>query len=177
MAGHKRTRIDTDLGSIAIIGPVHGFQTSLRRTPTSAEGEFSTDPLDAMNKTLENLIDTDLPDIENLLTSDTRTILPKAGEETARPRVFGFLGSKKYDFNDFHTRWVAVQKQIGTMLNDIAAQSFGDMCLDTLEVSIGISVEGNIGIASSKADASMVLTFKQKAPQDTKPARNSTTAH
>ena len=46
---------------------------------------------------------------------------------------------------------------------DITQQSFGSMELDTLEVSLAVTGEGTIGIASSKAEASVVLTFKKKA--------------
>ncbi len=77
--------------------------------------------------------------------------------------VSTILLSNDVSFSSFRKRWAGLQAQVGAMLTDITQQSFGSMELDTLEVSLAVTGEGTIGIASSKAEASVVLTFKKKA--------------
>jgi len=88
------------------------------------------------------------------------------GADTSPARDFGIsniLRSNDVSFSSFRKRWASLQAQVGAMLTDITQQSFGSMELDTLEVSLAVTGEGTIGIASSKAEASVVLTFKKKA--------------
>ncbi|MGA7711795.1 MAG: hypothetical protein WCA81_07835 [Rhizomicrobium sp.] len=77
--------------------------------------------------------------------------------------ISNILRSNDVSFSSFRKRWAGLQAQVGAMLTDITQQSFGSMELDTLEVSLAVTGEGTIGIASSKAEASVVLTFKKKA--------------
>jgi hypothetical protein len=77
--------------------------------------------------------------------------------------ISNILQSNDVSFSSFRKRWAGLQAQVGAMLTDITQQSFGSMELDTLEVSLAVTGEGTIGIASSKAEASVVLTFKKKA--------------
>ncbi|MDE2265788.1 MAG: hypothetical protein KGL29_07810 [Alphaproteobacteria bacterium] len=96
------------------------------------------------------------------------TVTPSTTDKTAgifdvRRAVFAKLESKDVDFPAFRKRWAALQDQVGAMMSDLTQKTFGSMELDTLEVSLAITGEGSIGIASSKAEASVVLTFKKKA--------------
>lgn len=77
-----------------------------------------------------------------------------------------WIKSKKdVDFSEFMQRWNALKDQIGTMISDLTKQTFGKMILDEVEVSIAVSGEGSIGIATAKGEASIVLTFKNpKSP-------------
>ncbi len=61
----------------------------------------------------------------------------------------------------FLDRWKKVNEQVGILIKDLTAQSFGKMSLDEIEVSIGVSGEGSIGIATAKGEASIVLKFKK----------------
>lgn len=65
------------------------------------------------------------------------------------------------DFGKFVERWHVVREQVGTMIADLTKQNFGKMALDEVEVSIGVSGEGSIGIATAKGEASIVLKFKK----------------
>jgi hypothetical protein len=67
---------------------------------------------------------------------------------------------KDVDFGEFMNRWATLKDQIGTMIADLTKQTFGKMTLDEVEVSIAVSGEGSIGIATAKGEASIVLTFK-----------------
>jgi len=49
--------------------------------------------------------------------------------------------------------WDKLKSQIGTMITDLTGQTFGKMALEQVEVSIGISAEGTIGIATAKGEA------------------------
>jgi hypothetical protein len=73
-----------------------------------------------------------------------------------------FFGSKEIDFDQFSKQWNKIRDQIGTLLVDISRKSFGSMELDEVEVNIGVSGEGSIGIVSAKGEASLVLKFKRK---------------
>jgi hypothetical protein len=67
---------------------------------------------------------------------------------------------KDVDFGQFLYSWNKLKGQIGTMIGDLTGQTFGKMALEQIEVSISVSGEGSIGIATAKAEASIVLTFK-----------------
>ncbi len=69
---------------------------------------------------------------------------------------------KEVDFGRFMGRWNTLKEQIGTMIGDLTTQAFGKMALDEVEVSIAVSGEGSIGIATAKGEASIVLKFKKK---------------
>ena len=72
-----------------------------------------------------------------------------------------FRSTKEIDFDAFLDRWRKVNEQVGALIADLNKRSFGSMDLNKIEVSIGISGEGSIGIASAKGEASVVLTFKK----------------
>jgi hypothetical protein len=86
-----------------------------------------------------------------------------AGIFDVRKSIFAKVQSNDVDFPAFRKRWTALQDQVGAMMSDLTQKTFGSMELDTLEVSLAVTGEGSIGIASSKAEASVVLTFKKKA--------------
>jgi len=74
----------------------------------------------------------------------------------------GWIKDKKdVDFSEFMKRWSVLKDQIGTMIGDMTQQTFGKMALDKVEVSIAVSGEGSIGIATAKGEASIVLTFQK----------------
>jgi len=74
----------------------------------------------------------------------------------------GWISSRKeVDFSEFMERWRVVKDQVGTMISDLTKQTFGKMALDEVEVSIAVSGEGSIGIATAKGEASIVLKFKK----------------
>ena len=74
----------------------------------------------------------------------------------------GFVTSQKdVDFSKFMDNWTKLKGQIGTMITDMAKQTFGNMQLQEIEVSISVSGEGTIGIATAKGEASIVLTFNK----------------
>jgi hypothetical protein len=89
--------------------------------------------------------------------------MPKSGEMQLHTLAFGgWIGSKKdVDFSQFMASWTKLKGQIGQMITDMAAQAFGNMALEQIEVSISVSGEGSIGIATAKGEASIVLTFKK----------------
>ena len=68
---------------------------------------------------------------------------------------------KDVDFGQFMKSWNKLKDQIGTMITDLTGQTFGKMTLEEVEVSIAVSGEGSIGIATAKGEASIVLTFKK----------------
>lgn len=98
-------------------------------------------------------------DLSSILGSDDLPGSPPAKDFG----ISNILRSNDVSFSSFRKRWASLQAQVGAMLTDITQQSFGSMELDTLEVSLAVTGEGTIGIASSKAEASVVLTFKKKA--------------
>lgn len=71
------------------------------------------------------------------------------------------LGKRDLDFGEFLERWRKISEQVSTLISETAAKTVGKMALDEVEVSIGVSGEGTIGIATAKGEASVVLKFKR----------------
>jgi hypothetical protein len=71
------------------------------------------------------------------------------------------FGKKDVDFGEFLQRWRKISDQVSTLISETAAKVVGKMVLDEVEVSIGVSGEGTIGIATAKGEASVVLKFKR----------------
>jgi hypothetical protein len=94
---------------------------------------------------------------------EVATIPGGKGVELHSLQLPGWMKSKKdVDFGEFLQRWQTVRGQVGTMMTDLAKQSFGKMTLDEVEVSIGVSGEGSIGIVTAKAEASIIFKFKKE---------------
>ena len=108
-----------------------------------------------------------LPDIDTSTDASAGGAPPTGSPvESPSPHVREVLLSKDFSFADFRKRWTAVQEQIADMLKDVSQQTFGAMVLDSLEVNLAVGMSGSIGIASSKADASVTLTFKRSKTRE-----------
>ncbi|HEY9080111.1 hypothetical protein [Magnetovibrio sp.] len=89
------------------------------------------------------------------------------GAQGANLHAFGFSsGSKssKAKFDDVLASWQETRERVAKLAKDMTSGSFGKLELSELEFNLGISAEGTIGIASTTAEASIVLKFtKQKS--------------
>jgi hypothetical protein len=85
------------------------------------------------------------------------------GVELHSRRLASLFGPKEVDFDEFIKRWNHISEQVSTMVSGITARAFGEMHLEEIEVSLGVSGEGSIGIVTAKGEASVVLKFKKNA--------------
>jgi|GEM_PF-3587076 len=90
------------------------------------------------------------------------------GAQGADLHAFGLFstGSKssKAKFDEVFASWQETRERVAKLAKDMTSGSFGKLELSELEFNLGISGEGTIGIATTTAEASIVLKFtKQKS--------------
>jgi hypothetical protein len=100
---------------------------------------------------------------------------PEDFEEQAVPAVVRRLfshKSKDVDLGPLKTGLDQVQGQIDALLEDINHSTVAGFRLNSVEVSLGISAGGSIGVVTAGVAASMSLTFERVGAASTTPQDN-----
>ena len=87
---------------------------------------------------------------------------PEDFEEHAIP-VIGrlFHGSKEVDIGKLQASLEKAQDQIDALLKKVRKSTVSGYRLSSIEVSLAISAEGSIGVASAGVEASLSLSFER----------------
>jgi hypothetical protein len=88
---------------------------------------------------------------------------PEDFEEQAFPKFLARLvhRPKEVDLNTLQDGLQTVQGQIDALLKVVKDSTVDDYRLNSVEVSLGISAEGSIGVATAGVEASISLSFER----------------
>jgi hypothetical protein len=109
---------------------------------------------------------------ETPVPTDAPPSRPEDFEEQALPlpgfvRKFFVHKSEDVDLAPLKTGLEQVQGEIGALLEDIDRSNVAGFRLGSVEVSLGISAGGSIGVVTAGVTASMSLTFERVDPSTT----------
>ncbi len=72
-----------------------------------------------------------------------------------------FVGRKEVPLDKIHSELERVQAQLDDILSNIDTQPKHGFRLTEVEISLGISAEGSIGVVSAGVEAGITLTFSK----------------
>lgn len=89
--------------------------------------------------------------------------LPREGEEGPQAEEhFGWPSFTKKPVQDLAAQIAELQDKIASIVTSASKAVTQNAVLDEVTVGLAVSIDGNIGIASAGAEASIELTYKVK---------------